>query len=76
MKKKSKKTNSELLLKSLHTAWGLGFVIVLPAILFAFLGIFLDKLFHTSPLLTIIFILLGPVVGFSIAIKEIKKIIH
>jgi len=73
MPKRSKPNDLKAVLTSLNMAVGLGFVIALPPVLFAFLGVFLDKIFHTQPALTIIFIFLGIIAGIYSSFKEVKK---
>jgi len=55
----------------------LGFQIALPIIICYFIGIYLDeKVFHSSPWASIIFLALGIAAGFkniALAIKKIRK---
>ena len=48
----------------LAMAASIGISIVLATVIGLAVGIFLDRLFHTSPWLTMIFLLLGIVAGF------------
>lgn len=63
----------ENLIKSLNIALNLGFIIALPAVIFIFLGVFLDKIFQTNSILTIIFIFLGILSGIFSGFKESQK---
>lgn len=77
MKKKKFKKRQDwpTLVKDFQIASSLGFVIALPPVLGAFLGIFLDKILKTTPFLTLAFILLGTAGGLIAGIKTIKEII-
>ncbi len=77
MKSNKKKKGVDLgtLFRSINAAWGLGFVIALPPVIFVFIGIFLDRFLKTEPILTIIFLLFGVVAGVYAGIKETKEII-
>lgn len=70
-----KKINQkEYFLEILSIAWSLGFIIVLPMIVFTFLGLWLDNILKIKPVATIFGVLLGTIGGIVSAIKEIKKI--
>lgn len=73
---KKKKQDLSSLLKSLNIAWELGFIIALPAVIFTVFGLLLDKLLKTTPLFTIILIILGSIAGFYLGLKEVKKVIN
>jgi ATP synthase protein I len=50
-----------------------GFVLLLSVVVGLGIGIFLDKIFNTHPLLTIIFTIIGMVSGIYSVFKEIKQ---
>ena len=74
--KKSKKQNWSETLKTFQSASGLGFAIIIPIVLGAFFGVFLDKFLRTKPILTIILIFLGIFTGIGASIKITKEIIQ
>jgi len=73
--KKPKKQDLSETFKILQTASSLGFAIIIPMVFGAFLGVFLDKMLGTKPVLTLILILLGTFTGIAAGIKTIKEII-
>lgn len=52
----------------------LGIMLVLPAMICVFIGAFLDKIFGTKHLMTLIFLLLGIITGFFSAYKSLKTL--
>lgn len=70
------KTNWSSLLGNLSQASTLGMTIALPPVIAVFFGLFLDKLINTTPIFTIIFILLGLLIGIFSAVKEVKRFTH
>ncbi len=64
-------------IKELAYFSSLGFQIALPIIICYFIGNYLDeKVFHSSPWATVIFLVLGIAAGFrniALAIKKIRK---
>jgi F0F1-type ATP synthase assembly protein I len=72
---KQKLAKTKIDFAALDEALELGFTIALPPVLLAFLGLFLDKVFHSRPTLTIIFIFAGAFLGMFTAAKEIKDIL-
>jgi ATP synthase protein I len=75
MKKNKKLLEWEKLFKAVNLALSLGFIIILPILIFLFIGMFLDNRLNTSPIITLIFLLLGIIGGIYSAIKEIQKTI-
>jgi len=52
----------------------LGINLVLSSVVGIFIGYYLDKWLHTSPILMFVFFLLGAAAGFRQILKEMKKI--
>ncbi|MBI5643467.1 MAG: AtpZ/AtpI family protein [Deltaproteobacteria bacterium] len=65
--------NGEGLFKSLAMLSSMGIAMVASTFIGLLIGIYLDKWFHTSPWLTIIFLILGIVAGFKNIYEMIKK---
>ena len=57
-----KSVNDSSVFTALSLAWELGYLIAIPLIIFALVGRWLDKIYHTSPL----FLLIGLFVAFVI----------
>ncbi|MFH0948674.1 MAG: AtpZ/AtpI family protein [Elusimicrobiota bacterium] len=58
---------------NLFSAASFGFVFLLSIIVGLGIGIFLDKIFHTHPIFTLIFTTIGMVSGIYSVFKEIKN---
>lgn len=58
----------------LRISSGLGLAIALPISGGTIVGFFLDKNFHTGPVLTLIFLLGGIFLAFMVVFKKIKEI--
>lgn len=56
----------------LNKALAIGGRIVIPIVGGTFLGVYLDKLFFSSPKFTILFLLIGVILGFS-ALYQLTK---
>jgi F0F1-type ATP synthase assembly protein I len=72
MWKKMREYDREIL-KYIGLISQLGLLMVSSILIFFFLGLFLDKLIHTRPLLTIIFIALGVFTGGFTVYKTLMK---
>ncbi|MFH1838119.1 MAG: AtpZ/AtpI family protein [Candidatus Kuenenbacteria bacterium] len=71
----NKNNDKENFWSMLSLAWELGYLIALPLVLFALLGRFLDKYFHTSPWLFLFGILLAIIISTRIVYKKTIKMI-
>ncbi|MEK7166826.1 MAG: AtpZ/AtpI family protein [Patescibacteria group bacterium] len=69
------KENKENFWLMLSLAWELGYLIALPLIIFALVGRFLDKFFHTSPWLFLFGILLAIIISTRIVYKKTIQLI-
>ncbi len=69
-----KKTHDDGLKRNLLFVSSLGINLVLSGVAGIVLGIYLDKWFHTRPILTIALFILGTVAGFRQIYKEIRKL--
>ncbi len=56
--------------------WELGYVIAIPAFLFGFGGSYLDRMYGTSPLLTLIGLLLAFLLSAAAVYRKVKRIIR
>lgn len=61
---------------AIKLAWELGYTIIIPLILFALLGVFLDKRFNTIPLFTILGIILAAIISSIVIYKKVKPILE
>ncbi len=61
------------LVKDFELATSLGFIISLPVVFGALAGVFLDKKFHTLPILTLSLLFLGSLAGIYGSVKKIKE---
>jgi F0F1-type ATP synthase assembly protein I len=52
----------------------LGIMLVLPAVICVFIGAFLDGLFGTGHVMTLIFLILGIITGFFSTYKTLKTL--
>ena len=59
--------------ETLGTLGGIGFAIVVPIVLGAILGSYLDGQFHTKPLLILLGLLLGLISGIFGAYRLLKR---
>jgi ATP synthase protein I len=66
--------SGKLFSKQFLQAWTVGLNLVLSTFVGLAIGILLDKLFDTSPWLTIIFLILGIIAGFRELFRMSKKL--
>jgi len=69
-----KKKSDDGLKRNLFFVSSLGINLVASSVVGIVIGIYLDKWFHTRPILTIALFLLGTVAGFRQIYKEIRKL--
>lgn len=60
----------------LGIAWELGYVIVIPLVLFAFGGRFLDTLFGSKPLFFLAAILAAIIISTTIVCRKVGKLLE
>ncbi|PIZ42462.1 hypothetical protein CO015_05385 [candidate division WWE3 bacterium CG_4_8_14_3_um_filter_42_11] len=70
MKKKHPKVNS---FRAIDTALSLGFTLVIPQLGGLAIGLFLDHKLQTKPILTIVFLTTGLVLGIAAMIRQVKQ---
>lgn len=60
---------------AVQLAWELGYMIAIPAVLLGFVGAYVDKAFHTSPLFLIAGFLLAVTLSAIAVYRKVREII-
>jgi F0F1-type ATP synthase assembly protein I len=78
MKEEDRKANNPqpVPFRPLQLAWGLGFRIAIPLIVFALLGRLIDRMVNTSPLFLFAGIILSIVVSTLMVYREARKFLQ